>query len=210
MTRSFCTFVIALSFAVVSVACGGNSGTYVTGTWKRPDHAIPKFKKIGVVALTDDPIRREIAENSLVRALTKHGITAQNTLEILEFDDQNKTQEELRAIVEGAGLDGVISIRLKHAEMESLHRGGTEPIAVSQSYYYDGFYVYYPMVVGDLYTGDDIDKKYHVEANLYQIGTGVVFSVATVIVNPVSFYEIIDEYTDQIIERMSAENALTK
>ena len=133
----------ALAIAVVALLSGCASSTRFTNLWKDPAWSQAPMKKVLVVALRKDPIRRRMWEDGLVAALARHGVAG--TPSYPQFPEAAPDSQQVAAQVGANGYDGVmLSMRLPN-QTQTTHIPGTtrmEPVT-RRNPFVGGYSTYY-------------------------------------------------------------------
>jgi len=210
---------------LTAVACGGSvkRSTSITSSWKKPGESAKKFQKIAAVAIVETRINRDLVEKSIVRQFKARGLSATHSMEVLQETGQKLSKAELQAKFRDAGIDAVLTVRVRSADVEQLKADHQDAgyIVAENNVFYGDLHVYYytgetgvydVSVWGDRDDIDDIEdskRVYNVEANLYAVDTAaLIWSVQTAVVNPKTIYDVVDTYSEQIVTRMIDDHIL--
>ena len=165
---------LALTALVASCAT-----TEMTNTWTDPAAKGAGLSKVAIVCLTKDPGLRRQGEDSAAAQLREKGAQAVASYQ-LTGDTDVKDREGMKAKLKGAGIDGVLVMRVTGVSEQVTAVDG--PYGTFDGYYdYAGAAVYAP---GYLET----DTVVHVVSNLYDLnknkliwsGTSKTFDPASV------------------------------
>ena len=128
-----------LAIALVGMLAGCASTTQFTNLWRDPAWSQPPIKKMFVVALRKDPIRRRMWEDGLVGALGRHGVEAVPSYRL--FPDAAPDTQQVIEQVRGEGYDGVlVSMRLPTKIQETYVPGITRTEPVTRQNPFTGAY----------------------------------------------------------------------
>ncbi len=146
---------VVLGLAVAMSAC---ASTKMTSTWTDPTARGASMSKIAVVALTQDPGLRRMAEDAA--AAHMQGAQAVPSYQVVG-DSDLRNREQVKAKLLAQGFQGVLVMRLAGISEQVTSVGG--PYGTFDGYYdWAGSAVYSP---GYLQT----DTIVHVVSNLYSL-----------------------------------------
>jgi hypothetical protein len=132
--------------------------------WKDPEFQTRQFKKLLIIAITDDVEARKVFENRFVSHLRGKGIegvTSYSIVADLTKVDELK-REEILAVLEERGVDGAISVRVVPLKKTSEEEWGT---AWKEEVQGDG--TLRQLIEATLPLSGEKSKKYGVEAALW-------------------------------------------
>ena len=197
--------LITSLFLALAGSCS-HSGSQLKASWIKPGHKPARYGLIAAVAITDDSRNREVAENSAVAQLTKHGLKARSTYKVFSAEPDKRSKEELIDVFQKLGVDAVLTMRVLGMDTEVKQRDNVD---ANYGVYRD-FNDYYPDSYYNLPDADEVKQVYKLEANLYEVDTGtLLWSAHSDIVNPKSLYEVIDDYTGQLVRRLLSDKVVT-
>jgi hypothetical protein len=155
------SFRLAVPVSVVlglAVAMGGCASTKMTSTWTDPTARGASMSKIAVLALTQDPGLRRMAEDAA--AAQMKGAQAVPSYQVVG-DSDLRNRDQVKAKLLAQGFQGVLVMRLAGISEQVTSVGG--PYGTFDGYYdWAGSAVYSP---GYLQT----DTVVHVVSNLYSL-----------------------------------------
>ncbi|HRH71180.1 MAG: hypothetical protein JNL43_12065 [Flavobacteriales bacterium] len=96
-----------ITLLLLTVSCASSN---LGRSWVSPDAAGKQFKKLGVVALTNQEVYRREAEWALVQELGERGLASYQLLDGL--NSLRDTANVVRTLQE-AGCDGIVTLQLK-------------------------------------------------------------------------------------------------
>jgi hypothetical protein len=155
--------VAALAGAAILTA-GGPKLAY---SWKNPNYTGGSFKNIMVLALNGKAANRAEFEDQLVAAIGRPGETASPSYEYLPRPDATPIAvSDLRNIVQGQNIDGIVVARLTKNQTKTTYVPGT---VYTPFPYYGTFYGYYSTVYPVVYSPGYMttDRVAQVEVNVY-------------------------------------------
>jgi hypothetical protein len=175
----------SILFIMATVMCSCVAYTKLTGTWTKPGYTGTHFKKILVVAISNDPTKRNSVETSLESTLAFNKITATNSAKMIDFSkvDKNKDgkvdstkRDAVLKMLTDAGYDGALVVSLLDIKEETQYVPGQtyyhpSYYSVYGSGYYGGFYGYsystYDVVNTPGYLVET--KKIYIETRLFDL-----------------------------------------
>jgi len=107
--------IFTILFSCVLAAC---SSTSLTSRWNDPEYRGPALKKILVIGVIKDDIRRRSFEeefSSLISAGERTSVASYTLMPDLQSTDQ---KEEVLAVVDKVGADGVLVVTLQDVSKE--------------------------------------------------------------------------------------------
>jgi hypothetical protein len=215
--RKLTYFLFSLA-SLVAVSCG--STTSITASYKEPQAATTDFKKVFIVALTDNTYAQQAVENTMSKLMTDRGATTIKSMDVLppnfrkaaEAKDREMVLQKLRE----KGCDAIMTVALVDAKEESRYVPGTTTSYYPMSYgygYYGGFGSYYTYGYNNFYTPGYYteDKVYYLETNIYDANTEkLVWSAQSQTYNPESIEDFLKGYSQALSDRMTKDNMMKK
>jgi hypothetical protein len=101
--------IALLAAVIVPLLLQGCAKPPMTNMWKDPSYSEGALKKVLVIAVRNDPVRRRIWEDSFVKELSKHGVPAVSSYALFPAVAPD-TQQVTQAVRENA-FDGVCASR---------------------------------------------------------------------------------------------------
>lgn len=166
-------------------------------SWKAPDAKPLEFTgaKVAAVVMADDISSRQMGEDILAREITEHG--AQGIPMYTLFPDADPSKEdEARAALEQAGVQGVVVMRPVNVEQEVV----STPAYYGPSYtgFWEGYYAYAwsdPWVMSDVHT----DTIVYVETRVYSLKQNeLVWSGQSKTINPEGVEDLVREVSGAV------------
>jgi hypothetical protein len=128
---------------IAATMCGCAAPTRIQSTWSDPTFAAAPFNRVAVVALFDTTAESRTFEQAAARELEQHGISAVPAYTIVG-DDRMYEQDELRAELAGADVDGILIYRLIAVDERDVYRNPTPYMHVPSALLFgDPYYWYY-------------------------------------------------------------------
>ncbi len=115
MNKNIFLLTVLLLFSYLLTAC---STTSIVSRWSDPEYQGPALKKILVIGIIKDDIKRRSFEQEFVSLITtaeRSGVASYTVLPGLESADK---KEEVLAAVEKTGADGVLFVTLQGVTKE--------------------------------------------------------------------------------------------
>ncbi|MEP7146368.1 MAG: hypothetical protein ABI792_05120 [bacterium] len=211
-------FTICFLFSAYFYSC--TSVTEVSGTWKKPATPAMAFKKVAVLGVSGDIVKRSAVENAVVQELKKFGINAVSGSNILpdSFIDSNsdgkvdsENKEAIQAKFKDQGVDGVFVISLMDVkESEHYVPGSTyyTPATV-----YSPFYNYYWKTYNVVHTPGYVTKStnYFLSSNFYDlINEQLLWSAQSETFNPLSLNDLAKSYSTTVADDFLSSGIIKK
>lgn len=167
----------SLSLIVVAVLLlSGCMGTKFSATWKDPDFKGQAYKKLMVVAMSDNASARGTVEDETTHFMKVKGINAVSGSDILPADRTAipKDKEVLKKKLIDGGYDAVLTVGLIDVKEETHYVQGTGYYNPMSYGYYGSFYGYYPHMYGSVYQPGYYSSStvVYLETNLWDVNTG--------------------------------------
>jgi hypothetical protein len=189
MQRSTGTMVVAAAF--VLAACGS---TTLTDVWKAPDTARLQFKKVSVVAISNDITWRRTIEDELVRRI--RDVQAVASYQFFA-DGEPRAWEAARERLKAAGFDGLVTFRLAGIDKQQTY---VPPVYANRGV--GGYWGYaWPAVYSPGYTVTD--TLVQVETLVYELGDDkLVWASRSRSFNPANAKDLVNEVVDAVRDEM--------
>ncbi len=207
MSRRFVVLFIIALFAL-----GGCAKTKLVSTWSKPEFKGPALKKILVVAVIRDKMKRRIYEDSLVKKLRDDGVFALASYTKMADLDEDKDVNiaRIKAIVKESGFDGVIGTILTSVDSSEQYipasavfvsgRGGAYGM-------YDYFGYSHSMVYQSGYTIENTTVKINVSVFSTKDGE-MLWSGDTTSLNPNSPIDVVSDNIELITQALKKEGII--
>ncbi|MBQ0752727.1 MAG: hypothetical protein KBT87_00445 [Gammaproteobacteria bacterium] len=218
MQKTFLQAVRALAFAVMTIAmmAGCASTTQLVSVEKSDDAKAP-YKKVMVLAITDNGQIRQVIEQGLAAELESAGV--RNVVASLSMPgglDKDKP-EAIRALAESAvkenGADAVLVVSLLSAEVrEDYVPPQKEIAAMSVTPYYMGYGAYIGYNYQTMYTPGYFVKEqaYYVQSNLFDVSTEKsVWKAQSETINPKDVQSGVLVFSQAIIGQLKADSMVS-
>jgi hypothetical protein len=210
---------------IVTVLCSCSSSTKISGTWKKPGYAGANFKKILVVAVTNDPAKRSAVEKSVESTLESHRMNATTSEKFIDFSkidknnngkiDSTKRDEVLKMLADG-GYDGALVISLLDVKEQTEYVPGE---SYYQPSYYDNYVAGYSNeFYGYAYTTYEVvttpgyfmtTKKIYIESRLFYLKKDeMLWSAKSVTANPVDINDFSKSLASAIVKALLRDAAI--
>lgn len=169
------------------------TGTTIKDSWLDPTVTSSQhFKKIAVSVMSQDPMIRRTAEDTLVSRITRTKAVPMYAL-ISEADE--KDPNKVKARLQEAGVDGVVVMRMIGSDQQTTWVPGNYP----QPYYgFNGYWGYaHPMAYSPGYL--QTDTIVSMETNVYSLPDGkLVYAARSETFNPTSASSMVREIANAI------------
>lgn len=213
MQKMFFQTVRVLMIAVMATMAACASSTQLVSV-KKSDEAKAPYKKVMVLAITDNGQIRQVIEQGLAAELDKSGV--QNVVASLSMPgglDKEKP-EEIRLLVESAvkenGADSVLVVSLLSAEVREDYVPPQNTIAAaSVTPYYMGYGAFIGYNYQTMYTPGYLVKEqaYYVQSNFFDVGSEKsVWQAQSETMNPTDIQSGVSAFSRVIIDRLKADS----
>jgi len=202
--------IISFSFLLLTVllfSCG--SSHTVINSWVNKD--APKdrnYKKIFIIALTENAAARSTVEDDFAYALDEHNFDVVKSTSVFPATFTKETapsKETVLARVKELNCDLIFAVSLLDSKTKSRYVPGTVSYAPYPAYgYYGGFGTYYGYYGPTVYSPGyyTTDQVYYMEANLFDVKRGdILWSVQTKTYNPSNLSTFSSTYCNTIIDQ---------
>lgn len=161
--------ILALLPIIMLIACS-TSNTTIVNSWKDPNTSIvnEQFKKVLVVALLKDEVTRRVVESKF----QEYNPIFKPSFNFLHEGNKDMTQEMLIKLLNLENFDGVVTLRLVDAQVETDYVPGMN----ISMYYGNPYFNSYGTMFGGwygYYSPNYYDIGYYVENTYYFIETNI-------------------------------------
>lgn len=215
-TALFISVLIILSAFLSSCS----SVTEINGSWKKPGAVAQKYKKIVVIGVFNDLVKRSMLEKSIVNSLTANGFNAvsgSNILpnSLLDTDNDKKldadAREKIIKILNEQGIDGAIAFTLEDVKKSTSYVPGNNFYTPGVGMY--GFYGYYGAAWNNYY-----DPGYYVTTtnvflttNFYNVASEqLLWSTQSQTVDPQSLSDFASSYGPTVVNSLLESGVIRK
>ena len=195
--RGTAAFALVGLLAFVALGC---SSTRLTSTWRDPALGPMQFRQVAGIALSSDSTVRRLAEDEFVRTVgpANGGIAGYALIP----DEELRDRDQVRARLEGAGVDGAVVFRLVSVETQERWVPPT---------HYQGMWSYWgwagPMVHDPGYL--TTDQIIQVEFAAYTVRDArLVWAGRSQTFNPTSVERMIGEIVRLAVEELRREGLI--
>ncbi len=193
--KSRSVFRIGAALVWMSLAACGPR-TKISYEWSDPAVKPAPLTKVVAIAMSKDRIMRRIAEDEFLDRMPKQTIGVAGYALISDSDREDV--EKVRAILEGAKVDGAAVFRLVGADREIQYNRGTV---------YANFWGYYGWVMPIVFDPGYVltEQVVRVESLLYSVESGeLLWSGVSETTNPNSARTVVDDVVRGVVRRMKA------
>ncbi len=191
------------------------SSTQFVDSWKNEEIKMFNPKKTLVIGVTQNLTARKIFEENLKKEFLKRGLSAVESLSVLDpsFINSEKTEEEIDKMVEGLsekGFDAVIITAVKGVD----EKRDFYPDYYTMGYRWTRFGRYYYRYQNIYYNPGYYSeyKVFHVETSIYKLqqdeSKSLVWVGAFNIVNPQTITSTINDYINRIIKKLEKDKVI--
>jgi hypothetical protein len=190
MSRNFVRAAVAVLVAAAAGLAVECATTTVLSTWKDPNVGTLSFRKILVIAPSQDPSLRRTAEDELARHIKRAQAVPSYTL---VADSEVGNDELIRERARAAGFDGAVVMRIVAVDREA----SWVPGMWSGPYYaYGGWPAYDPGYIR-------VDTYVRVETNVYSLPDDrLVWASASRTENPGSVRSLVSDTAKAVAHSM--------
>ena len=204
MKSKFTKFPFYSILIVLSFLLGACSSTSLVNRWNDPEFKGPPLQKILVIGIIKDDIKRRSFEQEFSRHISGNGRTGIASYTLMPDLQSTDEKEEILAIVEKVGADGVMVVTLQGVSKEQRDVPPSVDYVPAMGYGY-GMYGYYGMrhtaVYSPGYTVTDtvvrLDTKVFAVSSEKMIWAGKTESF-----NPSSSQSVVSELEKLVISDM--------
>ncbi|SMD46257.1 hypothetical protein SAMN00777080_4938 [Aquiflexum balticum DSM 16537] len=197
-----------LTIIMVSTMIACSPSTKIVGSWKSPEIGDKKYNDLFILALTDNFINRKTFEEDFSEILAGKGIKSLSSVNVLDPGTkmQNINEDQIAAIIQKEGADGVITMGVIDQTSETRYvQGSAYPTG---GYRFRGYYGYYGGMAYSpgYYT---TDKSYFIEIKLFDVKSGdMIWSAQSEITNPGNLESTAMTFSRVVVERMMEDGVL--
>jgi len=127
------SIVIAIFGCLTSLMCGCAPSSSLIKPWHDPSFQSPPLTKMLVIAVRKEPLARKIWEDAFTGELAKRGVTATSSYTL--YPDAPPDTNQILAIVQTNGFDGVLAILRLPTEMNSHYVKSYSSMEPEGAYY---------------------------------------------------------------------------
>lgn len=207
---------ITVLLAITVVSCG--STTSITASYRDPENQNPDFKKVFIVAMTDNTYAQQAVENSMAKLVTDKGVAVIKSMDVLPPNFRKAAEKKDKELVlqklREKGCDGIMTIALIDAKQETRYVQDTfnnSPYYPMSMSYYGGFGTYYMYGYDNFYSPGYYteDKIYYLETNIFDANSEkLVWSAQSQTTNPESIEDFLKGYNEALSERMTQDGVM--
>lgn len=209
--------VRALAVAVIiAIIAGCTSTTRLVSVGKSADAKAP-YKRVMVLAITDNGQIRQVIEQGLAAELDKAGVI--NVVASLSMPGglDKERPDAIRVLAESAvkenGADAVLVVSLLNAEVrEDYVPPRKDVVAVSVAPYYMGYGAFIGYNYKTMYTPGYFVKEqlYYVQSNLFDVSSEKsVWQAQSETINPKDIQSGVSAFSQVIIGQLKADSMVT-
>jgi hypothetical protein len=204
--------LILIALVIAGLASADGKSTKILTSWKNPNFSKPRFHKVMVVGMSDNPPVRADFEDALSASMKEKSIEAiaGNTL-LLRPEGSKVDIEYIKAQIREHKIDGVVVSRLVSVKTETTYIPGSTYM-VPYPYYYS-FYGYYSALYPIVYSPDYLrtDKTVRIETNLYSTAkpkADLVWTAISETMNPNNVEKAIKAVVKEVVKQMQKDGVL--
>lgn len=213
---------IILSFIILTLVYFSSctSVTEITGSWKKPALSAKKYKKVVVLGLSGDIVKRSAIENAIVSNFRSNGINAVAGSSILpdnviDSDNDKKVDEKAKEIIttkfKNEGIDGAFVFSVEDIKESEHYVPGTSYYTPRTTYY--PFYNHYYTSFARVNTPGYYTKTTQVFfiSNFYDVSSEeLVWSAHSETINPASLSDFSKSYSKAVVGNLLDDGVIRK
>ena len=198
----------SLFLVTIFIYSCGSSHTVINSWVNKEAPKDQTYKKIFVIALTENAAARNTVEDDFAYAISEHNLEVVKSASVFPATftkESAPSKETILARVKELNCDLIFAVSLLDSKTQTRYVPGTVSYAPYPTYgYYGGFGAYYgyraPTVYSPgYYTTDNI---YYMEANLFDVkNENILWSVQTKTYNPSNLSTFSSSYCYTIIDQ---------
>jgi hypothetical protein len=199
-----------LLIVILLIAATSSASTKLKASWKNPNYAGQRFKKILVIGMSNKLETRADFEVALASKITRPGIAGIAGTDILLRPTAGPLDlTYLREQIAAYKIDAVVVSRLVKVESKTRYVYGQAYVLP----YYNTFFGYYGTVYPVVYSPDYLvkEKTVRVETNMYAINPPdgeLIWTGTSDTFNPGSAHKVIKPLVNLIIKELEKEAIL--
>lgn len=207
---------ITVLLAITVISCG--STTSITASYRDPENPNPDFRKVFIVAMTDNTYAQQAVENSMAKLVADKGVAVIKSMDVLPPNFRKAAEKKDKELVlqklREKGCDGIMTIALIDAKQETRYVQDTfnnSPYYPMSMSYYGGFGTYYMYGYDNFYSPGYYteDKIYYLETNIFDANSEkLVWSAQSQTTNPESIEDFLKGYNEALSERMTQDGVM--
>jgi hypothetical protein len=187
----------------------------ITTSWVNRE-ALPKgpYKKIFVVAITQNNSAKYIVEDQLSKLISSRGQKVVKANDIFPpglRDSPTITKDLLVNAIKRTGCDAIFIVALMDVKTEERYHQGTYYDPMSHFDYYRSYYGYYSYRYPQVYEPGyyTTDKTYFLETNFYDVATDqLLWSIQSNAYNPSDLESMFKGYSSILLAQLKKEGLI--
>ena len=211
-------FKLFLLISMTGLLFSCSTSQRVINSWVNKEVIKDKdYKKIFVIALTQNQAARNIVESDLSKSIEELGLEVVKSSSVFPATftkEASPKKDEILSKVKELNCDLVFTISLLDSKTETKYVPGTITYAPYPTYgYYRGFGNYYNYYSPTVYSPGyyTTDKIYYIEGNLFDVDSeGILWSVQSETYNPSSLKEFSASYCKLIVYQANKDGLIKK
>lgn len=191
----------------------GCMGTKFSATWKDPGYEGNAYKKLLVVAMSDNVSARGTVEDETTHFMQIKGVNAVSGSDILPADRTviPKEQDVLKKKLTEAGYDAVLTVGLIDVKEETHYVQGTGYYNPMSYGYYGSFYGYNSYMYGSVYQPGYYASStvVYLETNLWDVNSGkLMWSGQSKSTDTGSIDKVANSYARAVVSELTGKGLL--
>jgi hypothetical protein len=199
-------------------ACKTTTATNFSQSYRNPGFEDTVFRRVLVIGVTEDEESRQAFENALASAIAQEGGTAAPSYTVLPA--RQISEDELHAVLEREGIDGVVLTRLLSVDKNSQYtppkkynkpRTRYYPAGWGYGFGYGGFYGFYGTTFAAVHEPGyfDTSTTLRLETSLYSVATNdLVWTGQSETIDPNSIEDARASITRAVAKKLKQEHLI--
>ena len=202
--------ILSLFVCMAATSLSGCAPGTLSNMWRDPSFQSGPLKKMFIVAIRKDPVRRRTWEDGFVAELSKHGVVATPSYRL--FPDAVPDSAQCDAAVDANGFDGIlVTRRLRPDTLTTYVPGYTRRDVVTRYNPWKKAYVtYYQEVQVPGYSEADVAARHDVNVWTTAEGGGLVWGGTGEVVESGAGSSVNDEIAGLIVPELERQGIIPK
>jgi hypothetical protein len=204
-----CSMLSVFACTLASLLGGCAPGT-LSNMWRDPSFRSGPMKKMFIIAIRKDPVRRRLWEDGFATELSKHGVVATPSYQL--FPNALPDSGQCEAAVEANNFDGIlVTRRLRTDTVSTYVEGYTKQVPVTAyNPWKKTYYTYYREVQVPGYTETEKAARHVVNVWTTRGGGQLVWSAVGRVVQEGAGSSVNDEIAGLIVPELEDQGIIPK
>ena len=195
---------------VLLLSLSACSTTKLVNRWNDKEYSGPLLKKMLIIGLVQNDIKRRALEEGFVERLEQVGVTGVSSFRLMPDPEDADQEKELKAVVQKANADSILIARLQGIDKEETYIPPRTEWVPSMGLGY-GYYGYYSLSYHAVYQPGytRVDTVVRLETKVFSTDDDILLWAGnTESFNPDSTTRIIRELADVVVGDMKKSGLL--